>query len=301
MEKIAYLIMTYQDPVHLNRMINALDYNAKFFIHVDKKVDIKPFVEAVESENAVFLGHRITVSWGGISFIDVAINLMIEALEDTENFTHLMMLSGSCYPIRSKESIYDYMQQHKGHEFIKYLDARESPEHYMKSLENKHFFEPFYPSSSRAIVKKFDKYIRHALKLLKIRQPWDFEWVPYFGSFWWALTPACCEYILEFTTRNLDFYRYCSYAIAPEEFYFHTLVGNSPFAKNSDGLQPYQGRGTFRMANLHIIDQSLAKWYTLEDWEEIAASDKFFVRKVDTSHSASLLERLDKERIGSAE
>lgn len=295
MKKLAYLIMTYQDPEHLNRMVNALDYNAHFFVHVDKKVDIEPFKQACTLDNVLFLENRITVSWGGISFIDVAIKLMHAALEYDEEYSHLLMLSGSCYPIKPKQEIYDFMLQHEGHEFIKYLDARESPEHYMKSLENKHFFEPFYQPKGRKSVALFDKGLRHALKKLKIQQPWEFDMVPYFGSFWWALTPECCRYVLNFTVEHLDFFRYCSYAIAPEEFYFHTVVGNSVFAANSDGVQEFQGRGTFRMANLHIIDQSLSKWYTIDDWEEIDNSDKLFVRKVNTKRSKTLLDELDKK------
>lgn len=293
MKKIAYLIMTYQDPRHLNRMVNAMDYNAKFFIHVDKKVDIEPFKKAIDLDNVVFLKNRVTVSWGGISFIDVATKLMQAALDDEDEFLHLVMLSGSCYPIKSKKEIYEFLHKHEGHEFIKYLDARESPEHYMQSLENKHFFEPFYHSTSNSLVKFFDKSMRVVLKKMRIKQPWDFEFIPYFGSFWWALTPECSSYILNFTAGNLDFYRYCNYAIAPEEFYFHTIVGNSKFAKDADGLQPFEGRGTFRMANLHIIDQSLTKWYTIEDWDEIQKSDKLFVRKVDSRRSGKLLDKLD--------
>jgi len=45
---IAFLISAYTDPLQLGNMVDALqDDNHWFFIHVDKKVDEKPFVDAV--------------------------------------------------------------------------------------------------------------------------------------------------------------------------------------------------------------------------------------------------------------
>ena len=45
---IGYIITAYTDPSHLNRLIRSLNYNAKFFIHIDRKVDIEPFKRLVK-------------------------------------------------------------------------------------------------------------------------------------------------------------------------------------------------------------------------------------------------------------
>ena len=43
--KIAYLISAYKDPQQLSRMVLALHTeDARFFVHVDANVDIKPFI-----------------------------------------------------------------------------------------------------------------------------------------------------------------------------------------------------------------------------------------------------------------
>jgi hypothetical protein len=83
------------------------------------------------------------------------------------------------------------------------------------------------------------------------------------------------------------------HAFASDEQFFHTIVGNSRFAASATGLQAYSGRGTYKLANLHLIDPSLSKWYTLDDWEAVSRSDKFFLRKVRTGESTKLLDALD--------
>ena len=43
--KIAYLISAYKDPQQLSRMVQVLHTeDARFFVHVDANVDIKPFI-----------------------------------------------------------------------------------------------------------------------------------------------------------------------------------------------------------------------------------------------------------------
>lgn len=73
---IAYLIATYIDPVHLKRLICALDHNACFFVHVDKKVDIKDFKELVNQENVHFIEKRSRVLWGDITQVHYQQNLL---------------------------------------------------------------------------------------------------------------------------------------------------------------------------------------------------------------------------------
>lgn len=43
--KIAYLIAAHTDPVHLSRLINALNVEGKtdFYVHLDKKVEINDY------------------------------------------------------------------------------------------------------------------------------------------------------------------------------------------------------------------------------------------------------------------
>jgi hypothetical protein len=118
---------------------------------------------------------------------------------------------------------------------------------------------------------------------------------PYFGSQWWALSPDCARFVLQFVADTPAFRRFFQSSFAPDETFFHTIIGNSPFAAMSDGPVPFAGRGKTDLANLHVISSTLKKVYTLSDLPEIAASPKFFVRKVSSQESGGLLDHLDKQ------
>lgn len=60
--KIAYLISAHKDPQHLYRLIKTLGFSMNgnhFFVHVDEKVDIKPFIIAANNANVHFTEKRV--------------------------------------------------------------------------------------------------------------------------------------------------------------------------------------------------------------------------------------------------
>ncbi|MBS6396162.1 MAG: hypothetical protein KH452_03265 [Clostridiales bacterium] len=69
-KKIAYLISAYTEPKTLGNMVRALNCDSvDFFIHVDKKVKIEPFIRELDMlSNVYFLNNtqRVKVNWGGV-------------------------------------------------------------------------------------------------------------------------------------------------------------------------------------------------------------------------------------------
>ena len=55
---------------------------------------------------------------------------------------------------------------------------------------------------------------------------------PFGGSQWWALTADACRHILEFIDLRPDVLKYFKNVYLPDESFFHTIIGNSEFAKN---------------------------------------------------------------------
>lgn len=100
MKKIGYLVLAHADPGHFEKLINALNYNAKFFVHVDAKSNIKEFQSLSLPGNLTFLQNRVCVSWGGISIINATLRLIEYALNNGEDLAHLVLISGSDYPIK---------------------------------------------------------------------------------------------------------------------------------------------------------------------------------------------------------
>ena len=226
--------------------------------------------------------------------IDALLNLIRAALPFSERYTHFVFITGSDYPIKPEKQISDIFTSSPEREFIKYIDMRDSPEHYLKLITRKQFLEPFIKTNNKPLIFT-DKLIRKTLRALGIPNKWNNDMIPYFGHTWCALTPACCEYILNFHINNPWFYKVNRHTFSPDEHYFHTIVGNSPFNGNADGLQKFEGRGLWRLVNFHLICPSLQKWFTLNDWEEISESDKLFVRKVNSKTGKELVGKINTE------
>lgn len=291
MKKIAYLILAHNDPAHLGALARSISGYADIYVHLDAKAHLPDFILSCP-DSVTFIDDRVSVAWAGISMVDAQLNLTRAALPFSERYTHFFFITGSDYPIKPEKEISKILTSSPERQFVKYIDMRDSPEHYMKLISRKQFREPVIRSTVKHITLA-DKLIRKCLRALKIPNRWDKRMIPYFGHTWCALTPECCKHVLDFHDNNPWFYEMNKDTMAPDEHYYHTIIGNSPFASNADGLQVYQGRGLWRLVNFHLICPSLQKWFTLEDWDEVYASDKLFVRKVNSKTGAGLVGEID--------
>lgn len=292
MKDIAYLILAHTDPDQLARLVRALDYRARIFVHLDAKSDLSEFRSRDLPPGVSFIENRARVSWAAFSQVGASLRMMRAALESGHPFSHLVMLSGLDYPIKPVQQLHEFLNAHPQHEFIRFINVSLS-RRYRPFFEHYWFLEnlPFIP-------RKLDYYLRHgfgrALRLfLKKPQPPGME--PCWGSAYWALTPKCAAHILDFTDKRTDYVRWARSSYAVDEHYFHTIVGNSSFCVNADGFTPYAGQWPHELANLHLIHHSLRKVYTEEDYDELYGSTKFFVRKVVSGQFNGLVARLDNE------
>jgi hypothetical protein len=267
MKKAAFLVLAHSDHCHFGRLLNSLDKSlCDVYVHVDKKVDVEPFLaEAREHGHVYFTKNRSPIQWAGISMIEASNTLIGEALKRKDEYIHVLFLSGSCYPIRPIRALHEMLHDNPSTEFLKYIDMRSSPDHYLKQVT--------------------------------ADNTWSDTIVPYFGSQWCALTLACCEFIIEYQNQNPWFWDMNIKTFSPDEHFYHSIVGNSRFASFATGIQEFVARGTWRMANLHIIHPSLSKYYTYDDFPEIRSSDKFFVRKIRSQDGTTLVDAIDSELI----
>lgn len=235
---IAYLIVTHSMPDHLGRLIHALsDEQTDFFVHVDQKVAIEPFL-VHRAPNVCFLNRRVPVYWGQWQLTEATINLIRRALEHDCDYGYMVLLSGSCYPIRSREYIQQVLTNSQGGEFINVVKMPNAKagkplsrldRYYIRSdqsrLEFIHRVAPGFfsrPKSGRWLSKQWwlSRDWRRVLGPL----------VPYGGSTWWALTGDACRYIEKFVRREQAVVRFFENSKLPDEMFFQTILANSVFA-----------------------------------------------------------------------
>lgn len=292
---VAYLILAHADLPHLRRLVTSLPVESVKLVHMDRKFGAPPDLSAVP--NTVVLRDRIAVYWADFSIVEATLSLLRAALHFRQ-IERIVLLSGSCYPIASDDDILDFFAARPSANFIKAFSIEDASPLYHDKLSRIHIGEG---SIARLAGNHpaFNHALSRGLTLLLSWRKRDCQrglapLKPYFGSQWWSITRACGEYILEREEeyRALRFFEHC---FAPDEMYFHTIVANSLFG--NDSIVPFEGRGNWRLANLHLInDGSLRYIYGLSDLERVRRSNKLFMRKVNSAQSGPLLDALDARR-----
>lgn len=289
--QIAFLIAAHNDPKQLARLVSRL-HPHPVFIHWDAKAGARPVIP-----NATFTARSIPVYWAGYSQVLATVELIKTAIQHQETYLRIVLISGSCYPCRPVSQLESLFESDHGRNYLNSVIVKDSP-HLKDLVSRPSFRDGLIPwrISSKIFNYKFEKLVRKitemAIQLTPTRNPASFEM--FHGSSWWALNTETCRFILNALSREKFYEERYKRTFAPDEQIFHSIVNNGAIDQRGDIIN-YEGRGTFRTANLHIVHPSLSKWYDLSDLEAITKSKKFFVRKVKSGISDELLDALDQQ------
>lgn len=294
-KKIAYLILAHTDVAQLHRLTTALDCKARIFIHWDLKSSCNEIDGMSWPSSVTFIKDRVVVSWAGFTMVKATLNLMRAALDSRDDFSHLVLLSGLDYPLAPSEAIYDRLTQHPQRQFICFMNMRESPEREMRKIGLYWFCDAFLPPSFSFVDEILRRVLQKSLRLMFLKRKPLEDLIPAFGSQWWAITPDCASYILDYVSENPETVEFYRYSFAPDEHFFHTIIASSPYLKQSDGFQENQNPHIYKWANLHFIDRTIDKVHDESSFEHIRHSGKLFVRKVTSSKSYELIRLIDSE------
>jgi len=290
--KNAFLILAHSDPVHLKKLVQTLNEFSDVYIHLDEKAEISAFEDIRALPNVFFTRKRFWVVWAGISMVDAILELMTFAMNSGKNYGHIGILTGSDYPIKNNAFILNELSKNPEREFIKFSRVYDN-DLYTNLILKKHFRTPII-KSKEFLIDRSDRIIRKIMSGLKFDNKWAKDVEPYRGHTWCIITAKCCAYILDYIEKNPWYYEMNNYTFAPDEHFFHTIIANSPFSSNSDGLQKCSG-SLYSVGSTHLIDPSLTHWFNLDDWERIANSERYFVRKIRSLDGSELVKKIDRE------
>ena len=109
--EINYIILAYNHPHQVKRLVNRLNSNhVNFYIHIDRKSHIQEFKDALLGmSNVVFLSdeQRVDCRWGDLSLVNAVLNSFRRIIEDGKS-GFVALLSGQDYPVRSPEYIENF-------------------------------------------------------------------------------------------------------------------------------------------------------------------------------------------------
>lgn len=268
--KIAYLIQAHTDPMMLHRLIRSLwvEEHTWFYVHVDKKTDIRPFLPVgneIWADSCCFLQKRIKVWWGGFSQCKSMWLLLETALKSEEHFDRFVLLSGLDYPLWSNSRMLKLYEQYPERQFIMGYDLTEvkSPTQIPNRVVKYNFWDYLMPCISfyKSLRKSchancaidetnarvsnansksgnkshfFRKWAKGFIQSFPLRKKPYVQLSGggihvYGGAQWFNLSRGCVESIYQEYSKHPQYKHYFKTAMAPDELLFNTLIFNSPY------------------------------------------------------------------------
>lgn len=297
--KLAFLISAHTDPQHLEALCNSLPAGSEFYIHIDRKSDIRPFQERLSRPNVHFLTHRVNVMWGSINEVEYQMELIRAAL--TGDADYFISMSGMDYPLWSNPRIIDYFEKAKAqkHEILQGISMLHQGE--AARLYTEFRFFSAKPWRYGSLGSKFRVALRKIVaatgvkKTLEIHCP-EKTYTLYKGAAWWAITTELGRFVLKAWDENEPLRHYFKTSFCPAETFIQTVAFNSPFRDRC-----ILTTGKFECLEAltpltYIYYRPVIKILTEEDFPILQSSGKMFCRKVITGKSDRLMKMIDAER-----
>jgi hypothetical protein len=257
--KIAYLFFAYKNPELVKKTIEHLSSkDSAFFIHIDSKSDLGMF-GTITGDNIFFSEKRVPVYWGEFSGVRAIQLLILQALTWTQNYDYFVLLSGSEYPLKRKKYIHSFFESNRGAEFMS-----------MVKMPNAEAGKPISRintlriQSSRPVYRLVVRILAKLGFAQRDYRKYLGSLEPYSGHTWWALTRDACQYIIDFEKGNQQVVRYFEDTFAPEEMFFHTILGNSPFKSKIRRNLVYEDWSARGSHPVMINEQHIASFATQE-------------------------------------
>jgi hypothetical protein len=308
---INYIILVHKNPLQLIRLVNKLsESNVYFYIHIDKLVDSKPFLEAAKDiSNIHFISDekREEGVWCGIGLVKATINTLNQIITDDRK-GYCILLSGQDYPIKNNLYIKTFLLKNYGLNFIETFDiptenwfhkGMDRINNYKFNLSNKrgHFvilpsilqLEFYSLSTLKSIIKLILKNkLLFIFKLLfKRNHPNNIS--PKGGSAFWGLPIETVKNVILYLEKNPEFLTYHQYTFNPDELFFQTIVShlnkeNSELMGDSLTFVDWGREDTIGAPNLSI-----------EHFDKIIKQPEnvLFARKFEYEKDSKILSKLD--------
>ncbi|MDX1641820.1 MAG: beta-1,6-N-acetylglucosaminyltransferase [Balneolaceae bacterium] len=295
---LGFVLLTHEKPNQIVRLIDRLNFmfdHPPIACHHDFSQCDLPLAEI--PENVSFVKPHLKTAWGDWSLVEATlkgIELLYERPDNPQWFT---LLSGRDYPIKPAEKIINDFKSSKCDVHISSLKLAKSnlDSDYARQGYKKYNTLVFkYPSLVHLMQSirlgtwyKKDIYL-HKKILTKWVVPFTNKFHCYYGSQWFSANQKATEYILKFNKSNSRIRFYYKRVHAPDESYFHTIVGNSDELKTCDK----------KWRHIQWVPTlQHPKELSAEDLPQLLESKDHFARKFNIDKYPEILDRLD-EHIG---
>jgi hypothetical protein len=277
--KLAYIIMAHKQPEQLKRLILKLQTDhTSFFIHISRQAG-NTYEETQELlkdiPNIYFLPRKKT-HWGHPSLVKVAISGIKALCESGVSYDYALLLSGQDYPIKPTSHIEQFFTDNAGKQFTRFSPLDETNPRAVGT--------PPWNGIHR-IKSRYLLFHSRRLRLPGTRSM-PYAYTPYLGYLWWSFSQDFVEYIHTFLASHKRYSRFFNQVLISDEFFFQTLLLNSPFKENAvdDDLRytDWENPNPFPPAIL-----------TADYIDRLQEAPHLFARKFDVDRDDEILDLID--------
>lgn len=307
--RIAYIISAYKSPDQLIRLVRRLHTpRSVFLIHVDKRTKKAQYQDMVSGvndlANVVFL-KRHRCHWGDFGHVRATLKGLAYLFATEIEFDYLFLLTGQDYPIKSNSYIESFLTTASGTEFIACYSppnqywgdeviARRTELWHFRFLEDwplKTLHAVAHLPTPREFESKIKSIIYSSINAIFSKRTPPANTKLFGGPGYWCITRQCSAYVYRFVNENPSFVKFFKYVDIPDEIFFHTIIFNSPFARNvvNDDLRC-----------IDISDGRGPRIWRQRDLETLTRSRALIARKFDTTVDSEILDLIDSKLLLSA-
>lgn len=248
-------------------------------------------------DNVSMVKPHLKTAWGDWSLVEATLNgleLLFNRADAPEWF---IFLSGTDYPITPADKIIADFKSSSNDVYMSFLKLVKSDldsdlaRSRFKKYHTLLFKYPSFPHLLQSIRQftwwKKDIYLKKSIYTQWII-PFTDHFNCYFGSQWISANRKAVESVLKFNQSNARVRFYYKRVHAPDESFFHTILGNNNTLSICNNNRRYIEWGA---------DLKHPKELSMADLPNLLESDDHFARKFNIDRHPEILDRLD-EHIG---
>jgi hypothetical protein len=294
--KIAFLLQTHVFSPQIERLCLALkqfnDYQV--YLHHDYSQSHFP-QESIDRFNIKVISKYRTTAWADVSQTYTELDLLNFAYHDSDENIWFILLSGSCYPIKSANQIEEFLEKSEFDGYLNITPASPKGSRLKRRWHQRIFWRIIFDIP---FISKTAKFYWRPVRIPRLKTPFSKNYHLYFGANWFILRRQAVTYILNQNPWEhpvMKFFEQCKQnrdreVISSDEILLSTLLGNQESCNIHKNYMRYINWENSKNYHPNVL--------TLEHWNEIKQSDALFARKFAVPESAGLLERIDREILG---
>jgi len=281
--KVSFVLLSHEPAEQLKPLVTSLlASGSNVFVHHDRSSssnleEESKFWNLEQYDGNIYFAKRIKVVWGEWSIVEATLNCL-DLVSKHDDSDYLMLISGSCMPIKPIRLIEEYLGDHP-FDFIESVNVKKK--RWITAGIQEERWEMYHFLNWRFQRKRFDWSLK-IQKKLNIKRTLPFNHIPHMGSQWWCLRRTTIDQILALMSAGPELRKFYSRTWIPDELFFQTMVGN---------LIPREEIFERQLTRYSFNSWGIPRVYYDDSYSELLAESKFIVRKV-SSRAVQLKEKL---------